>query len=62
MALGVDRHAVADDVQAGMRGALPALVGAYADGICVVSAWELESPRLEMHRARLAVTSAVVHE
>lgn len=52
--LGVDRRSVVADVQAGMRGTLAALCGAETGGICVVSRWELEGERLEMHRARLA--------
>ena len=51
--LGCSEAAVIHDIEEGMDGALPALVGAYADGLCVVSAWELEGPRLEMHGARL---------
>ncbi len=52
--LGVDRRTVADDVKAGMRGDLAALIGGEWAGICIVPRWEVEGERLEMYRARLA--------
>lgn len=55
--LGVPEAAVIDDIQDGMDGALPALIGGRFGSEWVCYAFELEGDRLEMHRARLARTS-----
>ena len=51
--LSVPYTAVVDDVQEGMDGALPALIGDVNNGTWYVAAFEVEGDRLEMHRARL---------
>ena len=53
--LGVAYTTVIDDVQEGMDGALPALIGAVSGGTWYVAAFEvLEPERLAMHKARLS--------
>lgn len=52
--LGVPYLTVVDDIQEGMDGALPALIGAVSNGVWYVAAFEMDGERLEMHRARLA--------
>ena len=60
--LGVPYLTVLDDVQEGMDGALPALIGSVSNGTWYVAAFELEGDRLEMHRARLSDReSGVIH-
>ena len=55
--LGVEEAVVISDIEEGLDGALPALIGGRYGEAWIVHAFELESPRLEMHRARLTATS-----
>jgi len=59
-ALGVPETTVIDDVQEGMDGRLPALLGGRYGGAWIVYAFEVEGARLEMHRARLTSIKSVV--
>lgn len=55
--LGTTRQRVIDDVEAGMRGDVAALIGATGPGWCLVAAWEFEGDRLAMHRERFGQCS-----
>jgi hypothetical protein len=67
--LGVPESVIIDDVQEGMDGQLPALIGGRFGDAWIVYAWQLQGEHLDRHRARLAdhsivstPTSAVVTE
>lgn len=55
--LGVPETAVIDDIQDGMDGGLPALIGGRFGSEWVCYAWQLEDEHIERHRARLARAS-----
>ena len=57
--LGVPESVIIDDVQEGMDGQLPALIGGRFGDAWIVYAWQLHGEHLERHRARLAVHSIV---
>jgi hypothetical protein len=52
--LGVSVHVVITDIEAGLRGELHTLTGSKQGDWWLVEAWELEAPRLEFQRRRLA--------
>lgn len=60
--LGVTEETVVDDIQEGMDGALPALLGGRYGDAWVVYQFEVEGVRLDMHRARLAGVKTGVTE
>ena len=60
--LGVPESVIIDDVQEGMDGQLPALIGGRFGDAWIVYAWQLQGEHLERHRARLAVHSSAVAE
>lgn len=53
--LGVPESSVIDDVQEGMDGALPALIGGRFGDAWIVYSWQLQGEHFERHRKRLAV-------
>jgi hypothetical protein len=57
--LGVPESVIIDDVQEGMDGQLPALIGGRFGDAWIVYAWQLQGEHLDRHRARLAVHSTV---
>ena len=52
--IGVPESVVVNDVQEGMDGALPALIGGRFGDVWIVYAWQLQGEHLERHRARLS--------
>jgi hypothetical protein len=58
-ALGVPIERIVADIDAGMDGALPSLIGMPLQGVYYLPRWEVEGERLEMHRARLSVEAGV---
>jgi hypothetical protein len=52
--LGVPEPVVIDDVQEGMDGQLPALIGGRFGDAWIVYAWQLDGDHLERHRERLS--------
>lgn len=57
--LGVPESVIIDDVQEGMDGQLPALIGGRFGDAWIVYAWQLQGEHFDRHRARLAVHSDV---
>ena len=51
--LGVSLVVVVEDIEDGMKGALPSLIGASYYGVYIVSLWEVNGERLHLHRKRL---------
>lgn len=52
--IGAPLDIVVRDIEEGMDGALPALIGGRAFDTWIVYAYEVDGDRLTMHRARLA--------
>ena len=54
VALGVSKTVVEDDIIAGMAGHIRSLIGGRDGDYWFVESFELEEPRLSIHRKRLA--------
>lgn len=52
--LGVPESVVIDDIQDGMDGALPALIGGRFGDAWIVYAWQIDGEHIERHRERLS--------
>ena len=55
--LGVPLVVVVEDIEEGMKGAIPSLIGASYYGAYIVPLWEVSGERLHLHRKRLTPDS-----